>query len=122
MKNVLTTRWNAFVWCAAVLCQFACCSNGDEELPDNLRQSMREFVQNISAWANGRKSGFVIIPQNGQELLTLDGEANGTPATQYINALDAVGREDLFYGYDNDNEPTPVSEQNYMIGFLDLAR
>jgi len=42
---------------------------------------------------------FILIPQNGQEILTMDGESTGTPATNYINAINGVGREDLFYGY-----------------------
>jgi len=85
------------------------------------RQDMRDFVQDISAYAKSFNPDFVVIPQNGQELLTTNGEETGAPAQSYLNAIDGVGREDLLYGYDNDNVPTPVSERNYMMAFLDLA-
>jgi cysteinyl-tRNA synthetase len=85
------------------------------------RQYMREFVQGIGAYARGMDPSFIVIPQNGQELLTLDGEAGGAPAVDYVAAIDGVGREDLFYGYYGDNRPTPAADRDYMIGFLDAA-
>lgn len=87
----------------------------------NYRQDMRNFVQGISAYAKGIKTDFIVIPQNGHELLTEDGEKKGTPAAEYLNAINGVGREDLFYGYDEDNVPTPASERNYMLAFMDIA-
>lgn len=85
------------------------------------RQDMRDFVIAISAYARANDHDFIVIPQNGHELLTEDGEADGNPATAYISAIDGVGREDLLYGYDNDNTPTPSSERNYMTAFMDVA-
>jgi len=85
------------------------------------KQEMREFVQDISSYAKEIESSFIIVPQNGQELLTESGEENGIPEVTYLNAIDGVGREDLFYGYYEDDEPTPVSERDYMISFLDIA-
>jgi len=87
----------------------------------DFKQDMRDFVQDISIYAKDSESGFIIIPQNGQELLTEDGKEDGLPEITYLNAIDGVGREDLFYGYEEDNEPTPTSETEYMISFLDLA-
>jgi len=34
----------------------------------------------------------------------------------------AVGREDLFYGYEEDNAPTPALERDAMVAFMDIAR
>ena len=82
---------------------------------------MRDFVQGISAYAKGINPNFIVIPQNGQELLTLNGSEDGTPAWSYIEAIEGVGREDLYYGYGEDNQPTPTSEVGYMIAFLDIA-
>jgi cysteinyl-tRNA synthetase len=42
-------------------------------------------------------------------------------ASSYTAAIDGVGREDLFYGYDDDNVPTPAAERDYMIAFLERA-
>jgi cysteinyl-tRNA synthetase len=83
---------------------------------------MRDLVQNISAYAKDLDNDFIIIPQNGQELMTEDGEPDGPLSSGYINAIDGIGREDLFYGYVRDDEPTPARETDMMIAFLDLAR
>ena len=85
------------------------------------RQQMREFVQSISLYARGVKPGFLVIPQNGQELLTENGESGGPLVQAYLDAIDGVGREDLFYGFNQDNQPTPASDREYMLGFLGRA-
>lgn len=87
----------------------------------DFRQDMRNFVQDISAHGKGSDPDFIVIPQNGPELLTENGEEDGTPVSAYIGAIDGVGREDLFYGYNNDNQPTPTSERDYMLAFMDVA-
>jgi len=107
-----------------ILLGFSCKKNSTQsnDLPSiDFRQAMREFVIDISSYAKSVQDNFIIIPQNGQELLTDNGEFSGTPVTNYLNAIDGVGREDLFYGYENDNQATPPEEQAYMTGFLDLA-
>jgi cysteinyl-tRNA synthetase len=95
-------------------------NNGEDDDRD-YRQAMRDFVQAISADARQIHPGFILIPQNGHELLTDDGETTGSPATAYIAAIDGVGREDLFYGYQADDVPTPQAERDYMLAFMDIA-
>ncbi len=85
------------------------------------RQDMRDFVIGISAFAKGINPDFLVITQNGHELLTENGEETGALSTEYIHAIDGVGREDLFYGYYDDNEITPESEKNLMMAFMDIA-
>jgi cysteinyl-tRNA synthetase len=97
------------------------CRNNETTSERDYRQDMRDFVQGISVYAKGIKPNFIVIPQNGNELLTENGEEDGPSAMNYLNAIDGVGREDLFYGYDEDNTPTPESEQSYMIAFLNIA-
>lgn len=90
-------------------------------LPDrDFRQDMRDFVIRISDKARITDSSFIIIPQNGQELISLTDEPDGLLATEYIAAINGTGREDLFYGYDNDDESTPPIENEYMISYLDV--
>ena len=67
------------------------------------RQRMRSLVGEISSYAKGIEPDFLIIPQNGHELLSADGAPDGQPATAHVEAIDGVGREDLFYGYDEDD-------------------
>lgn len=85
------------------------------------RQDMRDLVQEVSAYVKGIDSNFIIIAQNGHELLTESGDASDKPVANYINALDGIGQEGLFYGYNEDNTATPTNDQNYLSGFLDLA-
>jgi cysteinyl-tRNA synthetase len=55
-------------------------------------------------------------------LVTEDGEPVGTLAVSYLDAIDANGQEDLFYGYDRDNHPTPGDESEYLQDFLDISK
>jgi cysteinyl-tRNA synthetase len=98
-----------------------CRGQGD---PSDLdyRQEMRDFVRAISEDAAGINPSFVVIPQNGQELITANGESDGSLVQPYVSAIDGVGREDLFYGFDGDNLPTPAEEISYLTGFLDRAK
>ena len=90
-------------------------------VPDlDFRQEMRDFVIDMSEYAKTEKSGFIIIPQNGQDLATTGGEPDGPAATAYLAAIDGQGREDLFYGYDADDSETPAADTEWMSGFLGL--
>ena len=117
-----------FTWLFSIATSgiLTCSCNGDDEkisVPNfDFRQEMRDFVQEISAYAKSEKSSFFIVPQNGHELLTGNGDADGPPVVTYINAIDAVGREDLFYGYEEDDQPTPAEDRDYMIALCDVAK
>lgn len=70
----------------------------DVEVPGIARetrmQRMAEFVSAIASYARELRPGFIIMGQNGEELLD-----NST----YAAAIDAVGKEDLFFGIDGDD-------------------
>ncbi len=103
---------------------FLSCGDSDssnEEKNIDYRESMREFVMGISRYAKALDANFLIIPQNGQELVTDDGSESGNPVTAYLDAIDGVGREDLLYGYDNDNVATSPADTAYMTAFLDIC-
>lgn len=93
------------------------------EDPDttDYRQLMRDFVQGISTYAKNQSADFIIIPQNGPELCTVDGNEDGAAQTDYLDAIDGVGREDLYYGYDDDDVATPAEDAAYLEAFLDIA-
>ncbi len=91
------------------------------ELPNrDFRQDMRDFVIRIADTAHVTDSFFIVIPQNGQELLSLTEEPDGQLAINYIAAIDGTGKEDLYYGYTGDNIATPTAENLYMKAYLDL--
>jgi len=111
-----------FISIFSVLLLTSCEDDESDSIPDrDFKQDMRDFVQGISSYSKGINSMFIVIPQNGHDLLTEDGEDTGLPASNYLAAIDGVGREDLFYGYNADNETTPSVERDYMIVFMDIA-
>lgn len=74
----------------------------------NYRDELRNFIQEISSWARTRKPGFIVVAQNSTELLTTTGDTSDPIVPEYLNALDGIGREELYYGYENnDNAMTP---------------
>lgn len=87
----------------------------DEENLFDYRHEMRKFVIEIADYSHLIDSNFIIIPQNGQELITNTGRADGELQVDYIAHIDATGREDLFYGYTADNRPTPANESEHML-------
>lgn len=91
-------------------------------LPDlDFRQEMRDFVIDLSDYAKNIDSNFIIIPQNGQELVTNNGEGDGTPNSEYIAAIDAAGRESMFYGYYNDDQLTPVEDRDHLLALCQVC-
>ena len=88
----------------------------------NYRQEMQNFVIGISQYAKAQNSQFAIIPQNGIELISSNGESDGTLVQAYLNAIDGVGQEDLFFGYEDDNKPTPSEDNLYLREFLNRIK
>ena len=95
-----------------------CAENADENR--DYRQDMRGFVQGLSDYAKTITPDFLVIAQNAQELITDNGEVSGSIVHDYLNAINGLAREDLFYGYTADNIPTPETERDNMLGFLVL--
>jgi len=112
MRNLL------FILLAAMM--LAGC--GDDIPADiDLREEMRDFVMGISEYARARDASFAIIPQNGIELVSSNGESDGPVHADYLDAIDGHGQEDLFYGYDRDDKATPSKENSYLRSFLDRS-
>jgi cysteinyl-tRNA synthetase len=88
----------------------------------NYRQELRTFIQDLSAWARIQKPGFLVVAQNSSELLTASGMPQDPVITAYVNAIDGMGREELLYGYNNnDDVPTPAAIQNEWLSFCKLG-
>jgi cysteinyl-tRNA synthetase len=100
---------------------FISCSK--DNYPDlDFKQEMRDFVIGISEYARINKPDFIIIPQNGIELVTRYGEGKDSLHTAYLSAIDGNGQEDLFYGYDKDDKATYANDRSYLREFLDKAK
>jgi cysteinyl-tRNA synthetase len=114
---------------ASALALLALSCNSDDSVKDNgndsgrdFKQDMRDYVIGISQAARAVNANFVIIPQNGIELVTTNGEEDGNPDPAYLAAIDGNGQEDLFYGYDNDDVSTPADVTAYLKNFLDVSK
>src|SRR5574344_2025799 len=94
---------------------FSCKNHNINPQNSLYRSQMRQFVQELSKTAKTLNPNFLIIPQNGPELLTLNGETDGVLQTDYLKAIDGIGREDLFYGYRNNYKATPKKITQYML-------
>ncbi|MFC2105952.1 endo alpha-1,4 polygalactosaminidase [Candidatus Bipolaricaulota bacterium] len=104
-------------WCL-VGCTFLL---ADSEVPPSPRDAMRALVAELAEYTKIQAPDFLVIAQNGDELLTTGETAVASLASDYVAAVDGLGREDLFYGYSNDNQPTPAESTNWMLAYLDRA-
>lgn len=83
------------------------------------RAAMREFVQSVSAATRKADPAFLVVPQGGVGLLTDTGKA----AADYLKAIDGVGQEEIFYGFDNkDDRKTPAKETDAFVKQLAAAK
>ena len=78
-------------------------------------EDMVAFVEDLSRWAKAERPGFLILPQNGEELLQ---------DARYRAAIDGLGKEDFLYG-DRGNEvanyPTRVERAEELMGHAHRA-
>ncbi len=88
----------------------------------NYRKEMRDFVIEISESARVENPSFIVIPQNGVQLILQNRDVSDIGPREYLNAIDAVAQEDLFYGYPEINKLTPTSENSYLRSYLDFAK
>lgn len=95
-----------------MLCIVSC---EEDEIPDtDYRQEMRDFVISISEYAKSTEQNFMIIPQNGTDLIFDNPDTRSGLNLAYLDAIDGYGQEDLFYGYEYENEPTPIDETTWL--------
>jgi cysteinyl-tRNA synthetase, unknown class len=74
---------------------------------------MVTFVSTISRHAKMRRSGFLIVPQNAEELLNVQ---------RYRDAIDAIAKEDMFYGLGGNGVKNPEAEVTSTRALLDRLR
>lgn len=84
-----------------------------EQQRPTARQEMIDFVVALTQYARTKRPGFMIIPQNGEALLE-------SPA--YRSVISAIGKEDLYFGLDDDEKANPPDETQAALKWLALAR
>ncbi len=88
----------------------------------DFKEEMRNFVVGISQYAKNIKPDFIVVPQNGVKIISQNGETTGQIHQAYMQAIDGQGQEGLFYGYEQDDVPTPNSITNQLKLFLDTIK
>lgn len=87
-------------------------SEWQKEKPDAER-AMVKLVAAISAYAKARRPGFLIVPQNAEELLRLKA---------YRSVIDAVAKEDLVFGIDGDGKRNSKADLKGSLDHLVKAK
>ena len=87
---------NKIIITCLLIVMASCGGNNDEETDENAAR-MQTFVADISSYAKNLQPGFIIIPQNGSELAFNNTDPDEGKMTSYINAIDGIGIEELFY-------------------------
>jgi len=72
---------------------------------------MVDFISCLSSYARHKKPGFGVFPQNAEEL--------GIRFPEYLEIVDGIGVEDLFYGNPLPGKPSPESWTQERIHNLD---
>ncbi|MBO7629366.1 MAG: endo alpha-1,4 polygalactosaminidase, partial [Bacteroidales bacterium] len=107
-----------FISLVPVVLLAVACNRPNVEPCNDYRKAMRDFVIRISEMARTQDADFVVIPQNGIELVTMGDDAHSELAAAYLSAIDGHGQEDLFYGYSRDDKPTPSDATEYLLSYL----
>ena len=76
------------------------------------RRDMIAFVARIAAYARERRPGFLVVPQNAEELLA---------DRRYLSTIDAIAKEDLWHGAGEDGKANADTEIAESIAHLDRA-
>ena len=87
-------------------------SEVQKECPDAANK-MVAFVERLAAHARKRNPNFIVIQQNAEELLQ---------NSRMIDAIDAVAKEDLFYGADHSQNANPRSMVDGTLANLAFAK
>ncbi|RMG55004.1 MAG: hypothetical protein D6723_03625 [Acidobacteria bacterium] len=77
-------------------------------------EEMVAFVRTIAAHARARDPDFLIIPQNAPEL--------ATSFPTYLEIVDGIGQEEVYYGYEEDDQPTPPNITAELEAYLDVIK
>jgi cysteinyl-tRNA synthetase, unknown class len=81
------------------------------------QNEMQNLIKDISKNAKAIKSNFLIIPQNGLDLL----KTKGNPNENYLKAIDAIAFEGLYYGYQAIDQLNTEANKKYFDSFLNKA-
>lgn len=86
----------------------------EEDGRNSAAQDMVNFVTSIAEYARTFDPDFLVIPQNAAEL--------AAKIPTYLNAIDGIGQEDIYYGYDFDGLATPNDITKQLETYLNVFK
>jgi len=89
------------------------------------RKEMRKLIQEISAFARRYRRDFTVITQNGLALLTKSDSGDETqalPARSYMQSIDGVLQEALFYGLPEMDKPTTKDRRDALLKLAGVGK
>jgi cysteinyl-tRNA synthetase, unknown class len=80
-------------------------------------QQMAEFVAAIASHARAAHPDFIIVPQNGADIIE---HLDANEQADYLSIIDGIGVEDTFFYPENgEDENAAYAPQEYVIGLLE---
>ncbi len=92
---------------------------GDE---GDRREQMRALITAIASTARAERPDFIVVTQNGLDLMTEDGGPDAPMAEDYTSVLNGVSQEGVSFGDMGNCDPTPRAEHREKLAYLVRAR
>jgi cysteinyl-tRNA synthetase, unknown class len=89
------------------------------------REQMRRFVERIATFARGQRPDFIVVVQNGLDLISkaeLGEESEAAPAQSYLRSIDGVLVEALNFGQTEIDKATPEDRRENRLRLARMAR
>lgn len=113
--------YSIFIYLLFLLFPVSCQKNSEDISSIDYRNEMRQFVINIAQYARNVDPDFIVIPQNGQDVAWSSKDETAIDEN-YLAIISGTGREDLFFGYKNDNVKTPKKNCEYLIKICNVYK
>jgi len=107
---------------AVIGLSFSCSGDENPDDTDLYAERMQAFVKEISDYAKAKKPDFIIIPQNGSELIYNHTDPGEGIRDSYVNAIDGMGIEELFYDSDGNKISANDEDQKERLAALRKIR
>ncbi len=99
-------------------------TNTNTEVLLDYREEMRKFVQSISIFARKKRSDFVIIAENGLDLVVkrdINDTEKLSPARTYMQSIDGVLHDGVVFGDKQFGKPPTDTQKNELFRLIDTA-
>lgn len=85
------------------------------------RRDMAAFLKRIRSYARVKrgKTGFLVVPQNGSDIVWNDDGVLDAVGLDYLAACDGIGQEDLWY---DETDPQPAASVRWTLKALGVFR